>query len=55
MSTKKYKSIRVERESNGRFSILIDNKVVDSGVKFKDVTKKLDEYLDEKFLLREAE
>ena len=47
MEMKKYKSIRIERESDGKFCIVIDNKVVASGLNFKEVSKKVEEFLGE--------
>jgi hypothetical protein len=44
---KKYKSIRIEKESGGKFCIVIDNKVVASGLNLADVSKKVEEYLNE--------
>ena len=45
MGMKKYKQIRVERESHNMFSIYIDEQLVDTGVKFKEVSKKINGYL----------
>jgi hypothetical protein len=43
---KKYKKIQIERDPNGKFSILIDNKVIASGLTLKDVSKKVEEFLN---------
>ena len=44
---KKYKDLKIERQANGKFCIIIDNKVVASELRMKDVSKKVEEYLDE--------
>ena len=44
---KKYKDLKIERQSNGKFCIVIDGKVVASGLKLKEVSAKVEEYLDE--------
>ena len=44
---KKYKQIRIEKESGSKFSIIVDNKVIASGVSLKDVAKKVEEFLNE--------
>lgn len=47
MAAKKYKSIRIESESGGKFCIIVDNKVIASGLQFKEIAKKVEEYLNE--------
>ena len=44
---KKYKDLKIERQSNGKFCITIDGKVVASDLKLKEVSAKVEEYLDE--------
>ena len=44
---KKYKSIKIEKESGGKFCIVIDNKVVAYGLSLAEVSKKVEEYLNE--------
>ena len=44
---KKYKKIRIENESNGQFCVIVDNKVIASGLNLKEIAKKIEEYLNE--------
>lgn len=44
---KKYKQIRIEKESGNKFSIIVDNKVIASGLPLKEVSKKVEEFLNE--------
>lgn len=43
---KKYKKLEIEREPNGKFCVIVDNKVVASGLKLKEVSEKVEEYLN---------
>lgn len=43
---KKYKKILIERGQDGKFLILVDNKVIASGLTLKDVSKKVEEFLN---------
>lgn len=45
--SKKYKDLRIEQQSNGKFCVIIDGKVVASDLKLKEVSAKVEEYLDE--------
>ncbi len=44
---KKYKDLRIERQSDGKFCIIIDGKIVASSLKLKEVSAKVEEYLNE--------
>lgn len=44
---KKYKKVKIEREPNGKFCVIIDNKVIASGLNLKEIAKKIEEYLNE--------
>ena len=44
---KKYKDLRIEQQSNGKFCVIIDGKVVASDLKLKEVSAKVEEYLNE--------
>lgn len=43
---KKYKKLIIEKESNGRFCVIVDNQVVASGLKLKEVPKIVEEYFN---------
>lgn len=43
---KKYKKLLIEKEPNGKFCVVIDNKVVASGLKLKEVPKIVEEFLN---------
>lgn len=44
---KKYKDLRIEKQTNGKFCIVVDGKVVAFDLKLKEVSAKVEEYLDE--------
>ena len=44
---KKYKKVKIERELNGKFCVIIDNKVIAAGLSLKEISKKIEEYLNE--------
>ena len=43
---KKYKDLKIERQTNGKFCIIVDGKIVASNLKLKEVSKKVEEYLN---------